>query len=672
MPNFEIRATADVGQATAGLGKLQAELGKTAATAAKSDAAISKAANGIGKTLPSGANQATNALTNLGRVAQDSAFGFVGIANNLNPLVESFQRLRAETGSGKAAFSALASSIAGPGGIGLAISALTAIISFSQIGFSAWTRGFKNSANGLSDVAKEIKSAGDVIQDATTSVQGQVSTVQALANVVLNTNEAYSKRKQALDELQKINKSYFGDLDLEASKLKVLQGRVIEYTNALVQQAAIKGFEQELSKISLEIFKQEKNVKSANEAVRFYRKSLSDLSSFNPKGIAAVDSKSVFAQTNLDAAKKNLQDQNDSLGKLKSQYNDLKNAITDAVDQSLKFKPLGDDGGEGSKKKIKSIADVLKELNAEIDFLNKRELLFLSSENQAKLAAFSSALNELLKDFKLKPDNPIILDLKYKIDSITAKEELKQALLNTGLFSTERQKSPLEGKVVVNIKPIIKIDKTPLEEALSKYGDDFFKALQNLTGDEQAKAVGMKFSELVSKSLTDTIEDTFIQVSDAIGKLAAGQKDAIPNLFAGLMNNIGQQFQELGKFLIKSAIQMEAAKKAIEKLNLKPVVALIAGFGLVALGAFLKAQANKKFNSAKFASGVRNFEGGVATVGERGQETVLLPRGSSVIPNNEVMAYGGGGITLMPSIAYDGTQFRIFLNRVDAKLSRTG
>ena len=36
-------------------------------------------------------NQATNALTNLSRVAQDAPYGFIGIANNLNPLLESFQ-----------------------------------------------------------------------------------------------------------------------------------------------------------------------------------------------------------------------------------------------------------------------------------------------------------------------------------------------------------------------------------------------------------------------------------------------------------------------------------------------------------------------------------------------------------------------------------------------------
>lgn len=40
-----------------------------------------------------------------------------------------------------------------------------------------------------------------------------------------------------------------------------------------------------------------------------------------------------------------------------------------------------------------------------------------------------------------------------------------------------------------------------------------------------------------------------------------------------------------------------------------------------------------------FATGVQNFGGGLAVVGERGPELVNLPRGSDVIPNNQV---GGG------------------------------
>lgn len=42
-----------------------------------------------------------------------------------------------------------------------------------------------------------------------------------------------------------------------------------------------------------------------------------------------------------------------------------------------------------------------------------------------------------------------------------------------------------------------------------------------------------------------------------------------------------------------------------------------------------------------FAGGVHNFGGGLALVGEHGPETVMLPRGSSVIPDGGAMAQGG-------------------------------
>jgi hypothetical protein len=53
-----------------------------------------------------------------------------------------------------------------------------------------------------------------------------------------------------------------------------------------------------------------------------------------------------------------------------------------------------------------------------------------------------------------------------------------------------------------------------------------------------------------------------------------------------------------------------------------------------------------------FATGVRNFAGGLAVVGERGPELVSLPRGSSVYPNG---ARPGGGTVVIPWIA-DGRE----------------
>lgn len=73
-------------------------------------------------------DRATLALSNLGRVAQDAPFGFLGIANNLNPLLESFQRLQKDSGSTRVALSSMLSALTGPAGIGLGLSVVSSLL----------------------------------------------------------------------------------------------------------------------------------------------------------------------------------------------------------------------------------------------------------------------------------------------------------------------------------------------------------------------------------------------------------------------------------------------------------------------------------------------------------------------------------------------------------------
>lgn len=58
-----------------------------------------------------------------------------------------------------------------------------------------------------------------------------------------------------------------------------------------------------------------------------------------------------------------------------------------------------------------------------------------------------------------------------------------------------------------------------------------------------------------------------------------------------------------------------------------------------------------------FASGVQNFSGGLAIVGERGPELVQLPSGSNVIPNNQLSGATGTNINLSVNVGvYAGTE----------------
>ena len=121
--------------------------------------------------VPGTSNAATNSLINLSRVAQDAPFGFLGIANNLNPLLESFQRLKAESGSTGGALKALGSSMLGAGGIGLALGVVSSLlIVFGKDLFGAGQAADDSKAK-LDALAGSIKKTADNVADLTAQTQ---------------------------------------------------------------------------------------------------------------------------------------------------------------------------------------------------------------------------------------------------------------------------------------------------------------------------------------------------------------------------------------------------------------------------------------------------------------------------------------------------------------------
>lgn len=131
------------------IAKTQAQINSFSKTAASSFTNVAQ-----------GSNSATQSLINLSRVAQDAPFGFIGIANNLNPLLESFQRLRVEAGSNKAALTALTSSLAGPAGLGLALGVVSSLlITFGGDLFSS-----SKESDKLADSLRKVGDAADVAQ----------------------------------------------------------------------------------------------------------------------------------------------------------------------------------------------------------------------------------------------------------------------------------------------------------------------------------------------------------------------------------------------------------------------------------------------------------------------------------------------------------------------------
>lgn len=117
---------------------------------------------------------ATNALTNLSRVAQDAPYGFMGIANNLNPLLESFQQLSIKSNGAGGALKSMAAGLSGPAGIGLALGVVSSLV----VAFKDDISDFFNELISGEENLKSYKSSLDGIGSGFTSAVEKVDKVE--------------------------------------------------------------------------------------------------------------------------------------------------------------------------------------------------------------------------------------------------------------------------------------------------------------------------------------------------------------------------------------------------------------------------------------------------------------------------------------------------------------
>jgi hypothetical protein len=238
---LQIRMGADVSRAIAGLKQVETAMQKTVSNSKSFEASVGKSGQALGK-IVNPSNQATLALTNLGRVAQDAPFGFLGIANNLNPLLESFQRLKATTGTTGGALKALASSLTGAGGIGLALSVVSSLaIVFGGKLFSA--------GKAAKEASEETKKYADAIKSATSSIADESAKVQVLISYIKLESTSRLERVNAIKELQRIAPSYFATLNAETATIGQVTAAYNLYVSSLRRAIEAKVLEKQLSEV---------------------------------------------------------------------------------------------------------------------------------------------------------------------------------------------------------------------------------------------------------------------------------------------------------------------------------------------------------------------------------------------------------------------------------------
>lgn len=281
---LQIQIGADVSQAISGLNQVNSAVGKTADQLKK---------------LPQATGQANTALTNLGRVVQDAPYGFIGIANNIDPLLQSFTALKAQTGSTIGAFKALGSSLLGGGGLAFGVSIATSLL--VVFGDKLW---------GAGKAAKETKSDADKLKD---SIQGifsetakEASSAAGFVAILKSETETRQRKLEAIKELQKIQPEIFANLKLEGTAVQGLDSAYQAYLANLKNVIAAKIKQAQLEQLIEKQLKLEgKTLVGADKQAIEGAKRLQALLSNDPRLQAGDKSKILgYYKAQEDASKK--------------------------------------------------------------------------------------------------------------------------------------------------------------------------------------------------------------------------------------------------------------------------------------------------------------------------------------------------------------------------------
>jgi hypothetical protein len=259
-------------------------------------------------------NDATNALSNLSRVAQDAPYGFIGIANNLNPLLESFQRLQTRSGSATEALKSMAAGLVGPAGIGLALGVVSSLaVTFSDeiaeffIGPTEKLKKFREELNKLNqDIYKIV---GEAQSNRTIGLN--------LVNIISGGNP--TQQQEALKRLKTL---YSDNKAIKDATIKTDKAWLVHLVNVAAIQEDAAGKEKNTQQILASAYEERRKLEAQRNK---------DLSNVTASGGSAI-----YNQNKADKEKARINKQYDGLianldsiiSKAKTKNAELLNTLT--------------------------------------------------------------------------------------------------------------------------------------------------------------------------------------------------------------------------------------------------------------------------------------------------------------------------------------------------------
>lgn len=343
------------------------------------------------------------------------------------------------------------------------------------------------------------------------------------------------------------------------------------------------------------------------------------------------------------------------------------------IKQASEFKTIGTSltgfaaGQSSAPGFVPGLADLNKQFRAQEKAAeeNKQKQIKIAQDESNSLLGISkkffSDAEKIAKEFKFdfnaiaEPSVKAAKAVKEKIEKEFQAEKLflRPQLIDissaTVLLNKEKAEKELNDQLGKFKMVPIKIDID---------GGDIIRRAREVA--KEVEAINIQATQNIKMALNSA----FASVGESIATSLGEGADFGKTVFGSLFKVLGAGLKQLGEAMIA----IGTAKIALEKFEFAPGIGtVIAGIAAVALGSLLQKAI------PGFASGVTNFGGGLAIVGEKGPELVRLPRGSDVIPNNKLNDIGGGGQQVfIPAITLRGSDLVIAFNRASQTISRNG
>jgi hypothetical protein len=206
--------------------KIQGRITELQGTLTKAGVAFDNFGNDTQK-IAIGSNRAGLALNDLSRIAQDAPYGFIGISNNLNPMIESFGRLVDKEKGVKNALASMASSLTGPAGIGLAVGVVSALL----VVFSKQiTEAFQKPTDKLKEFYDELNKINAKVYEVVGQAQANKAIGGAYVDAITGTGDIKVK-ENALNKLKELFKE-----NADIQKIKITDDK--NYLLSLLNTAA--------------------------------------------------------------------------------------------------------------------------------------------------------------------------------------------------------------------------------------------------------------------------------------------------------------------------------------------------------------------------------------------------------------------------------------------------